>query len=200
MATTGSRDATKCIIGPGWLYLNVPVPASTNPATPVALTITNGVPAPTTGLLVGYTKDGNKFSSGFSQTSIEADESKAPLWQQIDTETLTIEGSLMQVVDPEVITTMLPNATYLAASGLWTFGGAPNIPIAAQPSVLLVGLQRPPNDTKWVAAMIYQAMNSEAFVLNLTRKAAAETPYKFEGQAIGTRIIGDQLGQLIFQP
>jgi hypothetical protein len=200
MAVTGTRDATKCIIGPGWLYLNVPVPAE---GTPVGITMSATVPPipqPSTGLLVGYTKDGNKFTSGFTQTAIEADESKAPLWQQIATESLTIEGTLMQVIDPAVVAAMLPSATYSAASGLYTFGGAVTVPAAAQISVLLVGQQRVPNDGKWVAAMIYSAMNGEAFVLNLTRKAAAETAFKFEAQPVGTRKIGDQLGQLVILP
>jgi hypothetical protein len=197
---TGSRDATKCIIGPGWLYLNVPVPAQN---TPVSITMSTGtppIPVPTQGLLVGYTKDGNKFTSGFTQTAIEADESKAPLWQQIATETLTIEGTLMQVVDPAVVAALLPNATYTSASGLYTFGGAVTVPAAAQVSALLIGQQRTPNDSKWVAAMLYSAMNGEAFVLNLTRKAATESSYKLEAQPVGSRPIGDQLGQLIIIP
>ena len=197
MAVTGSRDATKCLIGPGWLYINVPIPAAN---TALTLTMTGGVPTPASGILVGYTKDGNKFTSGFTQTSIEADESKSPLWQQVDAENMTLEGTLMQVNDPPVITTMLPNATYVSASGLWTFGGLVTIPTGAQPSVLLCGLQRPPNDTKWVAAMIYQSMNADAFVLNLTRKAASETTFKFTGLAVGTRPLGDQLGQLVIEP
>ena len=191
MAVTGARNAQNLVIGPGWLYLGVPVPADN---TAVALTAGQ----PSTGILVGYTKDGNKFSNGFTQTAIEADESKAPLWQNIATEILTIEGVLMQEIDPAVVTAMLPNAAYVAASGLWTFGGLAQIPAAAQTSVLLVAQQR--DGVKHVAAMLYSAMNTEAFILNITRKAASETPYKFEAQPLGARVIGDQLGQLWMEP
>jgi hypothetical protein len=188
---TGARNAQNLIIGPGWLYLGVDVPAS---GSPVALTA--GVP--TNGILVGYTKDGNKFSNTLTQTAIEADESKAPLWEQIATEVLTIEGILMQEIDPAVVTAMLPNATYVTASGLWTFGGLVSIPPAAQTSVCLVAQQR--NGTKHVAATLYSAMNVEAFILNITRKAASESPYKFQAQPLGSRPVGDQLGQLWMEP
>lgn len=187
MPVTGARNSQQCIIGPAYLYLGVTVPATAVPPT-----LTAGVPD--IGTLVGYTTDGNKFTAGFTQQAIEADESKAPLWQQIATETLTIEGQLMQELDPAVVTAMLPQANYITASKLWTFGGQIAVPAAAQTSVLLVGIQR--DGTKHVSAMLYSAMNVEAFVLNLTRKAASFSPYKFEAQPIGSRQAGDQLGQL----
>ena len=76
MPTTGARNSEQTLIGPGWLYLNVPIPA-----TGVAMTLTvdpvTEVPAPTAGLLVGYTTNGNKFTSGFDLVTIEADESQS---------------------------------------------------------------------------------------------------------------------------
>lgn len=187
MPLSGTRDSSKCIIGPAYLYLGC-----TPPADNTAYTLTAGVP--TEGILVGYTTDGNKFSAGFTQTAIEADESKAPLWQQIATEVITIEGQLMQELDPAVVSAMLPSATYHSTAKLWTWGGAVAIPSAALTSVLLVGVQR--DGIKHVSAMLYSAMNTEAFILNLNRKAASFSPYKFEAQPIGTRAVGDQLGQL----
>jgi hypothetical protein len=197
---TGARDSTKTLIGPGWLYLNVPIPA-TGAAVALTVDVVTGVPTPTAGgLLVGYTTDGNKFSSGFTLTTIEADESKAPLFQDPGVETITIEGALMQIVDPAVVDAMLPNAKYDAALGLWSFGGATTFPLSKQPSVLLVALQRAPNEGKYCYAMLYQAMNVEAFIFNVTRKTSAVSPYKFQALPIGSRPPSDQLAQYFEQP
>lgn len=196
---TGARNSEQTLIGPGWLYFDVPIPA-----TGVALTLTpdpiTGVPTPSAGLLVGYTTDGNKFTSGFDLVTIEADESKAPLFTDPGVETITIEGNLMQIVDPAVVDKMLPNAKFDAALGLWSFGGAITFPLNKQPTVTLVALQRAPNNSKWCYAMLYKAMNVEAFVFNVTRKASATTPYKFQALPIGSRPPGDQLAQFAEQP
>jgi hypothetical protein len=199
MPVTGERNSEQTLIGPGWLYFDVPVPAT---GTAVTLTVDpdTGVPAPTSGLLAGYTTDGNKFSSGFDLVTIEADESKAPLFTDPGVETITIEGALMQIVDPAVIDKMLPNATYDSALGLWTFGGATTFPLTKQPSVMLVAKMRAPNDALYCYAMLYKAMNVEAFVFHVTRKASAVTPYKFQALPIGSRPPKDQLAQFLEMP
>jgi hypothetical protein len=150
--------------------------------------------------LVGYTTDGNKFTSGFDLVTIEADESKAPIFTDPGVETITIEGNLMQIVDPLVVDKLLPNATFNAATGLWSFGGAITFPLNKQPTVTLVALQRAPNNDKYCYAMLYKAMNVEAFVFNVTRKASSTTPYKFQALPIGSRPPGDQLAQFMEQP
>ena len=202
VAPPGGRDATKVMIGPGWLYLSATIPATGQPPTITAPVPPNTPPAVTGATLVGYTKDGAKFSSGFTLTPIEADESKAPLWQQINVETVTIDGTLMQLFDAAVIASFLPNMTSTTtttpAGTLYTVGGLVNVPTANLPSVLLIGQPRPPNDAKYVSAMIYSAMNVDAFVYNLTRKAASETTFKFDAQPVSSRPLGDQLGQVFY--
>jgi hypothetical protein len=106
----------------------------------------------------------------------------------------------MQVTDSAVVDKMLPNAKYNATLGLWQFGGAITFPLNKQPSVLLVGLQRAPNNGKYVYAMLYKSMNVEAFVFNVTRKASSTSPYKFQALPIGSRPPGDQLAQMVIQP
>jgi hypothetical protein len=203
VAPAGGRDATKVIIGPGWLYLGAPVPAPGAPPVITAPVPPNTPPTITGATLVGYTKDGAKFTSGFTLTPIEADESKAPLWQQINVETVSIDGTLMQLYDPTVINNYLPNAVNVAGpttppGTLFTFGGLVTVPTTSQPSVILIGQPRAPNDSKYVSMMIYSGMNVDAFVFNLTRKAATETTFKFDAQPISSRPLGDQLGQLFY--
>ena len=106
----------------------------------------------------------------------------------------------MQVVDPAVIDTMLPNAKFDAALGLWSFGGAVTFPLNKQPSVLLVAKMRAPNNDKYCYALLYKAMNVEAFVFNVTRKASTVSPYKFQALPIGSRPPGDQLAQYFEMP
>ena len=199
MPVTGARNSEQTLIGPGWLYFDVAVPAE-GAAVALTIDVATGIPAPTAGLLVGYTTDGNKFTSGFDLVTIEADESKAPLFTDPGVETITIEGQLMQVVDPAVIDKMLPNAIYSSSLGLWTFGGATTFPLTKQPSVVLVAKMRAPNEDQWCAAMLYKAMNVEAFVFNVTRKTSSVTPYKFQALPIGSRKPGDQLAQFVEQP
>lgn len=191
-AGTGSYDATKLVIGPGKLYIGCALPAD---GASISTILTTGVPSD--GHLVGYTKTGTTYHSGITQTGYEVDEVKSPIYFNITAETVSIDGTLVQLDDIEALKAMLPNYGFTTPD-TFHVGGLVSLPATSQPSVLIVGQNRAAPSKK-VAAMVYQALNTAEFIMAITRANPSETNFTFTGQAIGTRTPPDQLGQVWFE-
>jgi hypothetical protein len=184
---TGAYDATKLVVGPGAMYFNVPLPAD---GASISTVLTGGVP--TTGQLVGYTKSGTTYHSAMGLTGYEVDEVRSPIFYNPATETVSIQGVLVQLGDIEVLKAMLPNYAFLTPDG-FTVGGLTSWPTTAYPSVCVVGRNRA-TPAKHVAVMLYSALNTQEFIMAITRQNPSETAFTFTGQAIGTRQPGHQVG------
>jgi hypothetical protein len=192
MPSTGAYDPTQFVIGPGKLYFGCAPPADTMSLSTI---ITSGVPSD--GHLVGYTKSGTTFHSGITQTGYEVDEVKSPVYFNITAETISIDGTLVQLDDIEALKAMLPNYSFTTPD-TFHVGGLVTLPTTSYPSVLVIGQNRK-SPTKHVAAMVYSSLNTAEFIMAVTRANPSETNFTFTGQAIGTRSAGDQLGQLWFE-
>jgi hypothetical protein len=192
MPVVGSYDASKLVIGPGKMYLGAPLPAD---GASISTILTGGVPA--SGTLVGYTKTGTEYHSSVDQEGYEVDETKSPIFTNVTAENVSITGTLVQLVDAAVLKALLPNYRFLTPA-TFSVGGLVSYAAEAQPSVLVVGQDRAV-PTKIVAVMLYKAQNIGEFILAITRANPSETDFEFQGQAIGSRMAGDQVGQVWFE-
>jgi hypothetical protein len=191
---TGAYDATKLVVGPGAMYLNVPLPAA---GASISTVLTGGVP--TAGTLVGYTKSGTTYHSAMALTGYEVDEVRSPIFYNPATETVSIQGVLVQLGDLEVLKAMIPNYNFITPDS-FSVGGLTSWPTTAYPSVCVVGHNRATPTAKKVAVMLYSALNTQEFIMAITRQNPSETAFTFTGQAIGTRPPGDQVGGIWMEP
>jgi hypothetical protein len=194
MALTGAYDPVKLVVGPGAMYLNVPLPAD---GASISTVLTSGVP--TSGQLVGYTKSGTTYHSGMTLTGYEVDEVRSPIFFNPTQETVSIQGTLVQLGDIEVLKAMLPNYLFVTPDSL-NVGGLTSWPTTAYPSVCVVGHNRATPTAKKVAVMLYSALNTQEFIMAITRQNPSETAFTFTGQAIGTRLPGNQVGGVWMEP
>jgi hypothetical protein len=192
MPVTGAYSAEKLVIGPGKMYIGVTPPAG---GTSLSTILTAGVPAD--GHLCGYTKTGTEYHSSVEQEGYEVDEVKSPIFTNVTAENASITGTLVQLVDVDLLKALLPNYGFVAP-GTFTVGGLVSYPATATPSVLVVGQDRAV-PAKIVAAMIYKAINIGEFILQMTRTNPSETDFEFSAQALGTRPVADQLGQVYME-
>ena len=188
LAVTGAYDPTHLVVGPGAMYLNVPLPTT---GSSISTVLTGGVP--TTGQLVGYTKSGTTYHSSMALTGYEVDEVRSPIFYNPATETASIQGVLVQLLDLEVLKAMLPNYLFITPDS-FSVGGLQSWPTTAYPSVCVVGHDRSSPTPKKAAVMLYSALNTQEFIMAITRQNPSETAFTFTGQAIGTRNPGDQVG------
>lgn len=189
MAITGTYDTQKWVKGPIKIYMNATLPADNlYPA------LTLGVPA--TGQVLGLTETGAKISGTFTESSEDADELSAPANKIISAEQMTVETTYKQIEDFTINQMMTPTGKSVVTAGVAEgiqFGGAPTIAAAAKPNVLCVGpLTSDP--TKYMAFMLYSAINTSGIGFNWTKKASGGIPVKLEGQSIATRTAGNQVG------
>jgi hypothetical protein len=197
LATTGAYDPTHLVVGPGKMYLNVPLPADGASISTVLTGPPIGTPA--TGLLVGYTKSGTTYHSAMALTGYEVDEVRSPIFYNPTSETVSIQGVLVQVAELEVLKALLPNYAFVTPDSL-NVGNLTTWPTTAYPSVCVVGQTRATPTTKHVAVMLYSALNTQEFILAVTRQNPSETAFTFTGQAIGTRTPGNQVGGFWLEP
>jgi hypothetical protein len=191
---TGAYDPVKLVVGPGKMYFNVPIPAD---GASLSTILTGGIPTGT-GFLAGYTKSGTTYHSAMTLTGYEVDEVRSPIFFNPTQETVSIQGTLVQVAEKEALLAMLPNYNFKTPDS-YHVGGLTSWPATAYPSVLVVGQNRA-TPGKIVAVMIYKALNTQEFIMAITRQNPSETAFTFSANAIGTREAGDQLGQVWLEP
>jgi hypothetical protein len=193
MPVTGAYDPVKLVVGPGKMYFNVTPPAD---GTSLSTILVAGVPAD--GTLVGYTKTGTTYHSAMTISGYEVDEVRSPIFYNPTQETVSIQGTLVQIAETTTLQSLLPNYNF-KTPGSFHVGGLTAWPTTAYPSVLVVGQNRATPTPKIVAVMIYKALNTQEFVMAITRQNPSETAFTFSGNAIGTREAGDQVGQVYLE-
>jgi hypothetical protein len=190
--SSGAYDPIKLVVGPGKMYFNCAPPAD---GASLSTILVAGVPSD--GVLVGYTKTGTTYHSAMTLTGYEVDEVRSPIFYNPTQETVSIQGTLVQIAETATLSALLPNYNF-KTPGSYHVGGLDAWPTTAYPSVLVVGHNRA-TPGKIVAVMIYKALNTQEFVMAITRQNPSETAFTFSGNAIGTREVGDQLGQLYLE-
>jgi hypothetical protein len=190
--SSGAYDPIKLVVGPGKMYFNCAPPAD---GASLSTILVAGVPSD--GVLVGYTKTGTTYHSAMTLTGYEVDEVRSPIFYNPTQETVSIQGTLVQIAETATLSALLPNYNF-KTPGSYHVGGLDAWPSTAYPSVLVVGHNRA-TPGKIVAVMIYKALNTQEFIMAITRQNPSETAFTFSGNAIGTREVGDQLGQLYLE-
>jgi hypothetical protein len=193
MPTTGAYDPVKLVVGPGKMYIGCAIPAD---GASLSTIITAGVPSD--GTLVGYTKTGTTYHSAMTLTGYEVDEVRSPIFFNPTQENVSIQGTLVQIAEASTLSILLPNYNFVTP-GSYHVGGLTAWPATAYQSVLVIGQNRAV-PSKVVAVMIYKALNTQEFIMAITRQNPSETAFTFSGNAIGTRGAGDQIGQLWLEP
>lgn len=192
--TAKSYDATKIILGPGDLWLNVAVPSAGARIT----LFTDGTPDATanpSAKHLGMTKEGCEVSYKPATEDFTADEITAPFLSRILGEVLSIKGDMWQVFDWALLAKMTVGGTYNTATGYeeLTIGGLSAVSTYA---IALVAPDINNPTTKFVVAQLYKAFNKEGFTFRITRQSPASLPFNFEGQAVATRVNGDMIGNV----
>jgi hypothetical protein len=192
MPATGTYAETELLQGPGDVYL---MPTASAPATGQKLVITAGKPPD--GLLLGYTTEGTRLVGTVETTGITADESATPLKKRLDSELWAIEGTAMQIADTAYLKlqALIPQGR-IGAPG-FTFGGSASYAATAEYAVVVV-FPTPSDTTKYGYAILYKARNIAEFAAQISRVQEANVDFRFEGETVGTRPKGDQVGSVMW--
>jgi hypothetical protein len=125
------------------------------------------------------------------------DEHTAPHATRITAETMTIEGSWKQLLDPALLESMSVGGKKATVTGgtIVTFGGKQ---MPASDCVAVIA-PRADNPAKFIVFMLYSAYNESGVTLTNTKEDEASSPFKFNGLAVAGRAQNDQLGQVFIQ-
>lgn len=143
-------------------------------------------------LHIGWTDSGSQFSVKPTFTNFSADESPDPIISRVTAQEAVISGSLLQVMDMDLVEVLNPTATrsdVLGTKGV-TFG-------IATPAYTSVALVWPMEDdpTRFGVVHLYKAFNDQGLAGNITSKELSKSPYAFRGLAISERTATDRVGR-----
>ena len=197
--TSKSYDATKIVLGPSDLWLNVGLPAA-GARLAVALNTASELSPEAVGspsaVHLGMTKEGCTFEYKPEVQSFGSDELTAPHLSRIISESCTIKGEFLQVFDWSILAKMTVGGTRTSNTSTTsgydqlTMGGLSSIstyPIA------LIGPDINGGGLYWVV-QLYKTYNKSGFTFHVTRKDQSSAPFEFEGLSVTTRASGDQVG------
>lgn len=191
MPITGSFNTAKMTKGPGTIYFDVGVPGAG-----AVVTLTAG--APTNGIMLGYTPEGNTISVGQETEDVNVDEATAPIETIVTAENLGIAGSAHQIADLQnVAAKILPQGTYGTGTGIEkiTFGGKASLSTIA----CMIIVWQTKTAGKYMYFTLYDPVNTDASSFQVTRTAYAAMSYNFIGKSVGSRAAGDQIGALVLE-
>lgn len=180
------------------LYANVAVPAG---GARMTLDATTGTPDATANPLakhLGYTDTGVTVTATETVTEFFADELASPIARGIDSATISISGTLLQVNDEEVMKVLMANiGTYSTAAGykqitLGIKASLTNMPFA-------VVYPSPQDATKYAVFHLYSAANTAGVTFTLGRKTRSGTPFTITGYAVAGRSSADSVGNFWWQ-
>jgi hypothetical protein len=194
MPVTGALNTDKFTKGPGLLYLQCGVPTADS-----SLALTGGVPA--NGHLVGYTTEGNEIAWGRENSAVNADEASAAVEEVISSETLSIAGTAYSLEDIELLQALLGTGTYQSVVGppaydLLQFGGLTQLTDLGLIDGAILVWHMKNSTTKYARFQLYSCTNTANATTRITRQAYGTMGYTLTARPVGTREMGDQLGQL----
>ena len=202
MAGTADNFVTENVaIGPGKLYIDLGTGSGAwDGAAGVRLILhTDGTPDSTqnpNALHIGWTDAGSQFSVKPTFQNFFADESPDPIISRVTAQEAIISGSLLQVMDMDLVEVLNPTATrsdVMGSEGV-TFG-------TATQTYTSVALIWPMEDdpTRFGVIHLYKAFNDQGLVGNITSKDLSKSPYAFRGLAVSTRTATDRVGRYFVQ-
>ena len=202
MAGTADNFVTANVgIGPGKLYIDLGTTAGAwDGAAGVRLILhTDGTPDSTqnpNALHIGWTDAGSTFSIKPTFQQFFADESPDPIISRVTAQEALISGSLLQVMDMDLVEVLNPTATrsdVMGSTGV-TFG-------IATPVYTSVALIWPMEEdpTRFGVVHLYKAFNDAGLAGNITSKDISKSPYAFRGLAVSTRAATDRVGRFFVQ-
>lgn len=142
---------------------------------------------------LGHTDAGITVTATETVTDFFADELSAPIGSGIDTASISISGTLLQVNDEEVMKVLAANiGTYSTAAGYkqLTLG----IKASLTNSSIAVVYPSPMDATKFAVFHLYSARNTAGFTFSLGRKTRSGTPFTITGYPISSRAAADVYG------
>ncbi|MFZ9311172.1 MAG: hypothetical protein ACO24O_06700 [Arenimonas sp.] len=195
--TTKSYDATKILLGPGDLYLNVAVPSAGSRMT-VDTTSSVHTPDATanpSAVHLGMTKGGTIVTYKPTVQDFESDEQTAPYSSRIISEEFTIEGEMLQGLNTTLLDKLTVGGTLATGSGYEeiAIGG---LSAVATYSVALIVPDITTPGTYFTVVQIYKAYNADGWKFGVTRKEPGSFAFKYSGLAVTTRTAGDQIGKV----
>lgn len=145
---------------------------------------------------VGWTDAGWQFSVKPTFTQFFADESPDAIISRVTAQEAIISGSLLQVMDMDLVELLNPTATrsdVMGTKGV-TFGNA-NLQYTS------VALIWPFEDdpTRFGVIHFYKAFNDQGLAGNITSKDISKSPVAFRGLAIAERAAADRVGRYFTQ-
>ena len=193
-ATAKSYDATKIILGPGDLWVNVGVPSAGARLTLASDGTPDSVSSPNA-KHVGMTKEGCELTYKPSITDFSADELTSPFISRLMAEEVSIKGEMFQVFDWSLLQKMTVGGTYNTNTAYeeMTIGG---LSAVATVSIALIAPDINNPTTKFVVAQLYKTYNKAGWNFRITRKNPASLPFEFMGLSVTTRSAGDQVGNI----
>jgi len=193
--TAKSYDATKIVLGPADLWLNVAVPSAGARLT-VAADLTPDASANPSAIHLGMTKAGCTFEYKPEIQNFGSDELTAPHLSRIITESLSIKGEFLQVYDWSILEKITVGGTKTintsTTSGFHQLQMGGLSAISTYP-IALIGQDINTSTLYWVI-QLYKTFNKSGFTFSVTRKDQSSVPFEFDGLAITTRTAGDQVG------
>jgi hypothetical protein len=162
---------------------------------------TDGTPDATanpSAIHLGYTDAGLTITATETGQEFFADEVAAPIGTGLDSATVSISGTLLQVNDEDVMKVLAANiGTYSTAAGYkqFTLGFKTSL---VTTSVAVI-YPSPMDATKFAVFHLYSARNTAGFTFALGRKQRAGTPFTITGYATASRASADSLGNFWWQ-
>lgn len=202
MAGTADNFVTENVaIGPGKLYIDLGTGSGAwDGAAGIRLILhTDGTPDSTqnpNALHIGWTDAGSQFSVKPTFQNFFADESPDPIISRVTAQEAIISGSLLQVMDMDLVEVLNPTATrsdVMGSEGV-TFG-------TSTQTYTSVALIWPMEDdpSRFGVIHLYKAFNDQGLVGNITSKDLSKSPYAFRGLAVSTRTATDRVGRYFVQ-
>jgi len=162
---------------------------------------TDGTPDATanpSAIHLGYTDSGLTVSATESTTDFFVDELPAPSGSGLDSLTVSIAGTLVQVNDEDVMKVLGANfGTYSTAAGYKQFQIGFKTSISYTSSAVIY--PSPQDATKFAVFHLYSSRNTSGFTFSLGRKTRAGTPFTLAGYGIGSRASADAVGNYWWQ-
>lgn len=202
MAGTADNFVTANVgIGPGKFYIDLGSGSGAwNGAANVRLILaTDGTPDATqnpNARHVGWTDAGWEFLVKPTFTNFFADESPDPIISRITSQEAAITGSLLQVMDMDIVEVLNPSTTrsdVMGSKGV-TIGTATPVYTSV---ALIWPMEEDP--TRFAGVHLYKAFNDSGLAGKITSKEISKSPVAFRGLAISTRAAADRVGRYFVQ-
>ena len=181
--------------GPADVWFDVALPGAASTVT----LHTDGSPesvANPSAIHLGKLKDGVKCTYKPKLTPFVSDESGTPYRIALESDSISLSGTWLQLQNTALLLRMMPSATRTTGSGFerLTVGGM----TAALPYyvVMLVWPQPEAATAKFVSLIIYKAINMDGLAWGVSKKAPSESTFTLEGLNVDSRAVNDQLFQI----